>query len=394
MEDERFDGLARSLGTARSRRGALGLLAGAAGLALGADADAKPGRRGKPRGKGKGKGKHAKPAAQSAVCAAAGSKTCAPAQAKPGAVLKDCDYAGADFSGKALNATNLSKASLAGADLSGANLAGANLSSACLSGTNLRGASLRGTNLSGADLTGADLRGADLRGSNVKPAQLADAVVSCSTILPSNTPATCPSGTSCCGGDCLNLQTDPDNCGACGHACAGSERCLGGTCKEVRLAFITSNGTGGNLGGLAGADATCNQQASAAGLPGSYKAWLSDDTGSPSTRFTHASVPYVRPDNVLVANDWADLTSGAIRNQITVTASGASVQGFVWSNTQPNGTLWTTEYDCANWTDGTFTPGSGPSGYYGGTMFDTASWSGWGGRLRCDSVERFYCFQQ
>ena len=134
MEDDRFDGLARSLGTARSRRGALGLLAWAAGLALGgAAADAKPGRRGKPRGKGKdkgnGKGKHAKPAAQSAVCAAAGGKACTLAQAKPGAVLTGCDYAAADLSGKALNATNLSKANLAGADLSGANLAGANLSS-------------------------------------------------------------------------------------------------------------------------------------------------------------------------------------------------------------------------------------------------------------------------
>ena len=40
MDDHRFDAIARSLGTTRSRRGALGLLAGAAGLGL-AGADAK-----------------------------------------------------------------------------------------------------------------------------------------------------------------------------------------------------------------------------------------------------------------------------------------------------------------------------------------------------------------
>ena len=222
MDDRRFDAIARSLGTTRSRRGALGLLAGAAGLGL-AGADAK--RR-------KGKGKHAKPAAQSAACAAAGSKTCTLAQAKPGAVLKDCDYAGADLAGKALNATNLSKASLAGAKLAGANLAGANLANACLTGADLSGANLRGTSLSGADLTGADLCGANLRGSNVKPAQLATATLCCATILPDNKPAGCPAGTACCdGAHCVDTQNDPANCGACGNSCpAAHPTCSDGAC--------------------------------------------------------------------------------------------------------------------------------------------------------------------
>ena len=211
MDDHRFDAFARSLGTARSRRGALGLLAGAAALAL-ADADAKQRRKGR-------KGKPAKPTAASAACLAAGSKSCAVAQAKPGAVLKDCDYAGANLHGAALNAANLSKASLAGADLHGANLAGANLANACLTGADLSGASLRGTSLSGADLTGADLCGANLRGSNVKPAQLATATLCCSTILPSNKPATeCPAGTTCAGGACVAGQ---GTCPTDANACAG-----------------------------------------------------------------------------------------------------------------------------------------------------------------------------
>ena len=236
MDDRRFDAIARSLGTTRSRRGALGLLAGAAGLGL-AGADAKRRHKGK-------KGKHAKPAAQSAVCAAAGSKACTVAQAKPGAVLKDCSYAAADLSGKALNATNLSKASLAGANLSGANLAGANLASACLAGADLSGANLRGTSLSGADLTGANICGADLRGSNVKPAQLATATLCCATILPDNKPAGCPAGTACCdGAHCVDTQNDPANCGACGNSCpAAHPTCSDGACVGCDPGYEYLNG--------------------------------------------------------------------------------------------------------------------------------------------------------
>jgi hypothetical protein len=36
----------------------------------------------------------------------------------------------------------------------------------------------------------------------------------------------------------------------------------------------------------------------AAGLPGTYRAWISDITGSPSTRFTKSTIPYVRRDGV------------------------------------------------------------------------------------------------
>ena len=235
MDDRRFDAIARSLGTTRSRRGALGLLAGAAGLGL-AGADAKRRRK-------HGKGKQAHPAAQSAVCAAAGSKSCTVAQAKPGAVLKDCDYAGASLYTRALNAANLTRASLADADLSGANLAGANLSSTCLTGADLTLASLRGASLSGADLTGADLRGADLRGSNVTNAQLATAVVSCGTILPNGKPGGCPAGTVCKAGACVCSPCQTLSGNSCvpnpalDHACAGpcpsGQWCDAGTCAGI-----------------------------------------------------------------------------------------------------------------------------------------------------------------
>ncbi len=54
MDDERFDALSRMLGNGTSRRGALGLLAGVAGLGLG-EVVAKRRKHGKGKGKGKGR---------------------------------------------------------------------------------------------------------------------------------------------------------------------------------------------------------------------------------------------------------------------------------------------------------------------------------------------------
>ena len=55
------------------------------------------------------------------------------------------------------------------------------------------------------------------------------------------------------------------------------------SCNPCKV-FVTSTVHDGNLGGLVGADAICNSLASAAGLAGTYKAWLSDGSGWPRCR--------------------------------------------------------------------------------------------------------------
>src|SRR6187401_2282495 len=50
---------------------------------------------------------------------------------------------------------------------------------------------------------------------------------------------------------------------------------------------------GGLLGGLAGADMKCEARAAAAGLAGTYKAWLSDQTKSATARLTHSTGAYL-----------------------------------------------------------------------------------------------------
>src|SRR5690606_22923283 len=81
-------------------------------------------------------------------------------------------------------------------------------------------------------------------------------------------------------------------------------------------------------GGLDGADLKCREAAKNAGITNysSFRAWLSDDTGSPLTRFVHgpelAGVPYVLRDGKRVADDWDDLVLHGPQRPIDVTELG------------------------------------------------------------------------
>jgi hypothetical protein len=48
--------------------------------------------------------------------------------------------------------------------------------------------------------------------------------------MPSGTYVCCATTSSCCNGQCRDLQTDPQNCGTCGRACATGSTCCKGTC--------------------------------------------------------------------------------------------------------------------------------------------------------------------
>jgi hypothetical protein len=159
-----------------------------------------------------------------------------------------------------------------------------------------------------------------------------------------------------------------------------------GTCSK--LVFVTSTSHDGNLGGLDGADAICNSLASAAGLPGQYKAWLADDLQAPADRFSHSTVPYKRRDGATIANDWADLTDGAIAAPINLNEFGAMVApDFVWTNVFGPGTAYGGP-NCFNWASGApefGVVGSAESVSAGWTLYYAGS---------CDSAFRLYCFAQ
>ena len=112
--------------------------------------------------------------------------------------------------------------------------------------------------------------------------------------------------------------------------------------------LVTSSAHTVNLGGLAGADASCQGLADAAGLDGTFTAWLSDSTTDARDRLpTNASWSLVG-SGALVASDLADLTKGSINAPINEDETGSGTFGpdtkcggscpFVLTGTLPDGT--------------------------------------------------------
>src|SRR5262249_28544146 len=107
--------------------------------------------------------------------------------------------------------------------------------------------------------------------------------------------------------------------GTCGFACDPGYKTSGASCVPAPKGIFQSDSHNGAFGGLAGADTFCQGLATAAGLPGVFKAWLSDSTATAKDRLTHAVGPYVLRHGGVVANDWADLTSGSLRMNVVET---------------------------------------------------------------------------
>jgi hypothetical protein len=227
----------------------------------------------------------------------------------------------------------------------------------------------------------------------------------------------CQSGSACCSGICeegkdgaLECQTGPKGpCGPCrqrkhgqcvprphGTPCEGGT-CQGGVCGPLTCGnggpcsvFVTSGDVSGNLNGLDGADAICQFLADANGVPGTFRAWLSDETGSPSTRFVKSPGPYVLLDGTVIAASWADLTDGTILAPIQVDESGnSSVEPEAWTNTQADGTVAALGRHCQNWTDGDQSVGA-----VGLTPATDTAWTESGNLAACFAGAKLYCFQQ
>jgi hypothetical protein len=200
------------------------------------------------------------------------------------------------------------------------------------------------------------------------------------------------------GGDCndTNAAVNPGASEVCNGV---DDDCNSSTPEPTncrKLVFVTSQMYDGNLGGLAGADAKCQARAQAAGLPGTYMAWISTSQGSPSTRFTRSTTPYVLVNGTVIANNWNDLTDGTIAAMITVTETGGnrpvgntscagSGNATAWSATNANGTRLGDS--CSNFTS------SAGSGLWG-RVDSTTQFSSWCSGGTCAWLSPIYCFQQ
>ena len=158
-----------------------------------------------------------------------------------------------------------------------------------------------------------------------------------------------------------------------------------------KTVFLTQTTFGGTLGGLAGADATCQAEANAAGLPGSFRAWLSDSTTAAASRVAVTTGRYRMPNGVFVANSWTDLTDGSLLAGINSLANGTVVAGSgrVWTATHNDGTAYSAAADnCNNWTSNS---GTGRQGLFNLTNV----WTDFAPSSPCSTIDiRLYCFEQ
>lgn len=205
----------------------------------------------------------------------------------------------------------------------------------------------------------------------------------------SGTMADASSSTGMCTAEIMN---DPMNCGACGHACSTDHAdvamppfCMAGQCmplcmppyvdvkhpqapepddgceSQAKFVFVSEAVViPSMMGGLQGSDGLCQTWASMSGAPpGTYKAWLSDSVSSAESRLTHNDGPYLRPDGMIVADNWGDLTDGSLDNPINVTELLMTLPltppAPVWTGTDPMGK--SVGPNCADWTGGSTSQG-------------------------------------
>jgi hypothetical protein len=158
--------------------------------------------------------------------------------------------------------------------------------------------------------------------------------------------------------------------------------------------FVTSGTwSGGNLAGLSGADSKCQSAASAASLPGTYRAWLSSSAGSVLDRFENAgtAAPFYLVDGTTkVVDDWGDLTDGSLDHAINQYETGASVGStYTWTNTREDGTTVSTANSatCSQFYSNSYTTVAG------NTYQTDAEWTN-STTINCSSsIYHLYCFQ-
>jgi hypothetical protein len=178
----------------------------------------------------------------------------------------------------------------------------------------------------------------------------------------------------------------------------------------TKKVFISSVTFFPDLGGTSGADSQCQNLANGAGLQGVFRAWLSTSADPAGNRFTHSTLAYAMVDGTVIASNWTELISGAIRHGIDRTEAGNTLPNTgitmchgtptcsqTFTGTNADGTYLDSQGgNCANWTSRVFQPASGGLITFTGgdsTMADR-NWTTRAVGFRCDYQARIYCFQQ
>jgi hypothetical protein len=144
-------------------------------------------------------------------------------------------------------------------------------------------------------------------------------------------------------------------------------------------------------GGFVGADDACTTLAAAAGLTGSWTAWLSDNATNAIDRiFDGGGASFRLVNGTVIADNLADLIDGSLDAPIGIFENGgAPGPGAVdvWTGTGTDGTFPGTS-SCVGWT----TNSNANTGQIGKADSATATWTNAGGGQGCELFNRLYCF--
>jgi hypothetical protein len=124
--------------------------------------------------------------------------------------------------------------------------------------------------------------------------------------------------------------------------------------------FVSRTVTNGNLGGLAGGDQICQQDAINAGLSGTYVAFLSISTFNAIDRL-QGSRGWVRADGAPVLDLYFDLPSARVLNVPDRDVTGAIARVNVWTGSNSAG-LPSSFGTCSDWASTAGNAGTGSSG--------------------------------
>jgi hypothetical protein len=268
----------------------------------------------------------------------------------------------------------------------GSSLAGANANGGKAGNGNSAGSGTSGTSVSGGNAAVGGQAGAGAGEGGVTNAEAGQGTGGASG-------GESGAATGGAGGDAAGATNEAGAAGA-----ASTPTCPVTTDKTI---FVSSAVYTGALGGFAGANDKCQKLAEAAGLCGSYKAWLGNDTDTPIDLFTHPTGNYVLPSGEIVASGYAGLTSGTLKHAINVTENkmpapqgtvrcGGNPSSPVWTDVMANGNV-AMSGSCSNWSSSS----TGPAGVFGDANSTTASWTAMCQLLTvCADSAALYCVEQ
>jgi hypothetical protein len=168
----------------------------------------------------------------------------------------------------------------------------------------------------------------------------------------------------------------------------------------VRLTFTTTGNFAVKSGGsIADADAFCQSEATAHGIPGTFLALLTTSTASAASRFDLTKTPWYRLDGAQVWNVASDLgvANATLLTAPDLTSDGVGSATFsgIWTGAEDAVSVGNPDFTCHDWSSSLNSVSGGIGSSYMTLQppFD----HGWfnGGVSGCDNTfVKLYCLQQ